>query len=145
MQTRFLAEGEIILSCCDVRLGNCLPMFRRNVPLLFLELWVHELTHNLLYVGGTFVRNWGRNYPTTGRNNPEDITVLLYLKSKGKGNIFQYYVGTLNSKNSAVFTVGSLSFSNITARPGETERHILRMYSHVVIVDRKSTRLNSSH
>jgi hypothetical protein len=24
----------------------------------------------------------GRNYPTTGRNNPEEITVLLYIKSK---------------------------------------------------------------
>jgi hypothetical protein len=29
----------------------------------------------------------GRNYPTAGRNNPEDITVLHYLKSKGFGNI----------------------------------------------------------
>jgi hypothetical protein len=60
----------------------------------------------------------GRNYPTTGRNNPEDMTVLLYLKSKGNGNIFQYYVGTLNSKNLAVFTVGSLCYCNITARRG---------------------------
>jgi hypothetical protein len=60
----------------------------------------------------------GRNYPTTGRNNPNDITLLLYLKSKGNGNIVQYYVGTLNSKNLAVFTAGSLSYCNITARPG---------------------------
>jgi hypothetical protein len=60
----------------------------------------------------------GRNYPTIGRNNPEDTAVLSYLKSKGNGNIAQYYVGTLNSKNLAVFTVRSLSCCNITAKPG---------------------------
>ena len=60
----------------------------------------------------------GRNHPTTGRNNPEDVTILLYLKSKGNDNIVQYYVGTLNSKNLAVFTAGSLSCCNITALPG---------------------------
>jgi hypothetical protein len=32
----------------------------------------------------------GRNYPATGRNNPEEIRALLYLKSKGYGNIVQY-------------------------------------------------------
>jgi hypothetical protein len=87
-----------------VRLGNCLPMFRRNVPLLFSELWVRELTHNLLDEGETFVRNWRKK--------------LFYLKSQGNENIVQYYVGTLNSKNLAVFTVGSLSFCSFTARPG---------------------------
>ena len=60
----------------------------------------------------------GRNYPTTGRNNPEDLTVLFYLKSQGNGNIIQYYVGILNSKNLAVCTVGSLSCCSFTARPG---------------------------
>ena len=63
----------------------------------------------------------GRNYRTTGRNNIEDITALLYLKSKRYGNIVQYYVGTLNCKNLAIFTVGSLSCCNITARPGRQD------------------------
>jgi len=36
-----------------------------------------------------FSETGGRNYRTTGRNNPEDITVLLYLKSKRNGNVVQ--------------------------------------------------------
>jgi len=65
-----------------------------------------------------FSETGGRNYRTTGRKNPEDITILLYLKCKRNGNLVQYYVSILNSKNSAAFKVGSLSCWNITARPG---------------------------
>jgi hypothetical protein len=56
---------------------------------------------------------------------------------KGEGN-WKYYsvlnVGTKNSKNVAVFVVGSLSCCNMTAQLGRQYRHIERLYSHVTFV-----------